>query len=274
MGFDLDSAPRSENENRRHLAVDGWWCRNGEVPIAGDLRPRTEAYQSTTVSGSGWVSARGSASDRRRRPPRSRSRPSVPGHGFGPERCGVPGTPRHRPAVAFGAGRASAPARRPAVARGVCPARVISATSGRLDGLRGGCDALLRYAIPEGAPLENVPLPARRDTGTFSRYGTPAGSRILVLSGARDSRAPGCTRRGESAMWVARGPRERCQATAGRVSVRRFARPFQRRLAPPRALRKTSFGSSAPGPVSPLHRPAVAFGAGRASAPARRPAVA
>jgi hypothetical protein len=194
VGFESDSAPRSENENRRHLAVDGWWCRNGEVPIAGDLRPRTEAYQSTTVSGSGWVSARGSASDRRRRPPRSRSRPSVPGHGFGPERCGVPGTPRHRPAVAFGAGRASVPARRPAVARDVCPARVISATSGRLDGLRGGCDALLRYAIPEGAPLENVPLPVRRDTGTFSRTAHPpvrefscsAGPVILVPRGARE----------------------------------------------------------------------------------------
>jgi hypothetical protein len=206
VGFESDSAPRSENENRRHLAVDGWWCRNGEVPIAGDLRPRTEAYQSTTVSGSGWVSARGSASDRRRRPPRSRSRPSVPGHGFGPERCGVPGTPRHRPAVAFGARRASAPARRPAVARGVCPARVISATSGRLDGLLGGCDALLRYAIPEGAPLENVPLPASEGHRHILKDGTPAGSRILVLSGARDSRAPGCTRRGETVTWVARGP--------------------------------------------------------------------
>jgi hypothetical protein len=51
--------------------------------------------------------------------------------------------------------------------------RSVSATSGRLDGLRGGCDALLRYAIPEGAPLENVPLPVRRDTGTFSRTARP-----------------------------------------------------------------------------------------------------
>jgi hypothetical protein len=134
--------------------------------------------------------------------------------GFG-ARGGVgDGTPRHRPAVAFGAGRASVPARRPAVARDVCPARVISATSGRLDGLRGGCDALLRYAIPEGAPLENVPLPARRDTGTFSRTAHPpvrefscsAGPVILVPRGAREGANRRCGSLGAHGSGARRPP--------------------------------------------------------------------
>jgi hypothetical protein len=60
-----------------------------------------------------------------------------------------PGSPPHRPAVAFGARRASAPARRPAVACGVRSPRSITATSGRLDGLLGGRDALFRVAKPE-----------------------------------------------------------------------------------------------------------------------------
>jgi hypothetical protein len=124
------------------------------------------------------------------------------------------GISRFRPAVAFGAGRASVPARRPAVARDVCPARVISATSGRLDGLRGGCDALLRYAIPEGAPLENVPLPARRDTGTFSRTAHPpvrefscsAGPVILVPRGAREGANRRCGSLGAHGSGARRPP--------------------------------------------------------------------
>jgi hypothetical protein len=51
-----------------------------------------------------------------------------------------------------------------------------------------------------------------------------------------------------------RGPWLRCQATAGRFPARRVARPFQRRLAPPRAFRRTSLGCSAPTPV-PAQRP-------------------
>jgi hypothetical protein len=83
------------------------------------------------------------------------------------------GSPFHRPAVAFGARRASVPARRPAVAWSVCDPRTTSATSGRLDGLLGSCDALLRHAIPGGAPLENVPKHARSVGGTFSRTARP-----------------------------------------------------------------------------------------------------
>jgi hypothetical protein len=44
-----------------------------------------------------------------------------------------------------------------------------------------------------------------------------------------------------------RGPRERCQATAGRSPVRRFARTPWRRLAPPRAFRRTSGSGSVSG---------------------------
>jgi hypothetical protein len=84
-----------------------------------------------------------------------------------------PVSPKHRPAVAFGARRASAPARRPAVAWGVRCARSDSATSGRLGGLLAGCDALLREAIPGGAPLENVPRGAGSVGGTFSRTARP-----------------------------------------------------------------------------------------------------
>jgi hypothetical protein len=81
----------------------------------------------------------------------------------GPDAAAVAGTrfSDHRPAVAFGARRASVPAHRPAVARGVCPARVISATSGRLDGLLACCCALLRHAIPGGAPHGIVPIETR-----------------------------------------------------------------------------------------------------------------
>jgi hypothetical protein len=80
---------------------------------------------------------------------------------------------KHRPSVAFGACRAWAPARRPAVASSVCRPRTASATSGRLDGLLAGWSALLRGALPEGAPLENVRKHARSVGGTFSRTARP-----------------------------------------------------------------------------------------------------
>jgi hypothetical protein len=112
------------------------------------------------------------------------------------------------------------------------------------------------HALPEGAPLENVPKHARSVCGTFSRTARPplrpypfSGSRVrepgtaerestnlhpesdrrmpgtrpscpwrqtspecavarrLVLSGARDSRAPGCTRTGAPVIRALRGPR-------------------------------------------------------------------
>jgi hypothetical protein len=70
----------------------------------------------------------------------------------------------------------------------------MSATSGRLGGLLGGCGALLRHATPEGAPLENVPKRARSVGGTFSRAARPpvravtcSGEHpILVPRGARE----------------------------------------------------------------------------------------
>jgi hypothetical protein len=48
---------------------------------------------------------------------------------------------------------------------------------------------------------------------------------------ARDSWALWSAKRGATVMGCDRGPRERCQATAGRFPARRVARPFQRRLA-------------------------------------------
>jgi hypothetical protein len=83
------------------------------------------------------------------------------------------GSSIHRPSVAFGAHRASAPARRPAATWCTLHSRVASVASGRLDGLLAGCDALLRYALPEGAPLENVPMQPRSVCGTFSRTARP-----------------------------------------------------------------------------------------------------
>jgi hypothetical protein len=145
-------------------------------------------------------------------------------------------------------------------------------------------------------------------------YCTPAGARTHVLRGARGSRAPVSTRCAQRWdvpgstfcrwRWVSMskmsnlailglpvtekrvpGTRKAVETTGGdrwrsigsrdpgrrrEASWSRGAAECDRRP----VLRRTSLGSSAPGPVSPLHRPAVAFGAGRASAPARRPAVA
>jgi hypothetical protein len=57
------------------------------------------------------------------------------------------------------------------------------------------------------------------------------GARCLVLSGARESRAPLSTPRGVAVGGASRGPRQRCLATAGRFPARRVTRRFQRRLA-------------------------------------------
>jgi hypothetical protein len=111
-----------------------------------------------------------------------------------------PVSSKDRPAVAFGACRASAPARRPAVARVGRLTRAVVATSGRLDGLLRCRCALLRLALPEGAPLENVPMQPRSVCGTFSRTARPpvraitcsAESVILGPQGARE----GANRRG------------------------------------------------------------------------------
>jgi hypothetical protein len=179
--------------------------------------------------------------------------------------CSAPehGSPRHRPAVTFGAHRASAPARRPAVACSIGHPRRISATSGRLDGLLGGCGALLRYAIPEGAPLENVPLPARRDTGTFSRTAHPPVREftcseehsILGPRGARERRYR------REARLEAHG--SGASRFAGCVSIAGMALLLQRRLAPPRAFRRTSFTAPAPDAAAAADQGALARDAPR-----------
>jgi hypothetical protein len=133
-------------------------------------------------------------------------RTRTPGTGsvHGPRRCGSLDSPLHRPAVAFGACRASAPARRPAVAWCVQRPHAGSATSGRLDGLLGGCDALLRHGIP-GEP-HTVLCPSKLERWRHNTvYCTPADARVLVLRGARESRTPRSTSRGESATWGTRG---------------------------------------------------------------------
>jgi hypothetical protein len=141
------------------------------------------------------------------------------------------GSSIHRPSVAFGARRASAPARRPAVARVGRLTRAVVATSGRLDGLLGGCGALLRYALPEGAPLENVPKQPRSVCGTFSRTARPpfpalrcsAQYGILGPSGAREGAQRRCVAVG------ARGCGARRPPVALRFNAQRNF--FRRRLA-------------------------------------------
>jgi hypothetical protein len=117
-----------------------------------------------------------------------------------------PVSPDHRPAVAFGARRASDPARRPAVATVDRVTRTVSATSGRLGGLLGGCGALLREAIPGEAPHGIVPIRTR----TLSAQCRVLHARrcaISALSEGRESRAPQCTRRGATEGGAPRGPR-------------------------------------------------------------------
>jgi hypothetical protein len=123
---------------------------------------------------------------RRLAPPRAFRRTS-----FGSSAPG-PVSPAHGPSVTCGF--ASAPARRPAVARVGRLTRAVVATSGRLDGLLRCRCALLRYALPEGAPLENVPMQPRSVCGTFSRtarpplrdFSCPAESVVLGPQGARE----------------------------------------------------------------------------------------
>jgi hypothetical protein len=74
------------------------------------------------------------------------------------------------------------------------------ATSGRLDGLLRCRCALLRYALPEGAPLENVPMQPRSVCGTFSRTARPPVRDVScsaghVFLGPREARE-GANRRG------------------------------------------------------------------------------
>jgi hypothetical protein len=107
------------------------------------------------------------------------------GAGHGPGFRGALMAPQHRPAVAFDAGRAWAPARRPAVACGESLPRSVSATCGRLDGLLGDCGALLRTPFPGEPHTVLCPLELGRWRHN-TVYCTPAGARPLVLCGARE----------------------------------------------------------------------------------------
>jgi hypothetical protein len=144
--------------------------------------PGWPGHPATATCGRGSV--RYSDSRQHRRPVRPRIPDTAPGHG---PRCrrrsrtellrstdGFPDHgPRSRPlseasnAAEHAALRASAPARRPAVACGVHFPRSVSATSGRLDGLLGGCDALARRAIPGGAPHGIVPIETRTPAAQY-----------------------------------------------------------------------------------------------------------
>ena len=116
------------------------------LPVPDTLGGRDTQRQQPAAGAASGTATADSTGDRfghgfRIRPPVTG--PGV-GGGRGPNCCGALMASHHRPAVALAALRASAPARRPAVACGVHFPRSVSATSGRLDGLLGGCDALLR----------------------------------------------------------------------------------------------------------------------------------
>jgi hypothetical protein len=66
-------------------------------------------------------------------------------------------------------------------------ARSISATSGRLDGLLGGCDALLRGAIPGGAPHGIVPNETRTPTAQCRVLHARRGANLRAQRGTRFS---------------------------------------------------------------------------------------
>jgi hypothetical protein len=155
-----------------------------------NVRDNVSAGVSVSVRGSGRDSDR----DQLRGLRRSRSSVTVAGHGHGPSRCGVLGPPKHRPAVAVGARRASAPARLPSATRIANPTRSPTVASGRLDGLPPPRCTLLRHALPEGAPLENVLFANSEVHRHILKDGTPTVAPLLVLHRARESRAALSTR--------------------------------------------------------------------------------
>jgi hypothetical protein len=146
----------------------------------------------------------------------------------------------------------------------------------RLDGLLGGCGALFRQAPSAGSPCRasGSRAPLKEEEGTLffrvalmiSPWLCVSVRKTIERGDQPDASGAGCLCR-STAEKVSHGGTE-----TRRWMTRRRAH-FSFRVAP-RALRRTSSSSSAPGPVSPDHRPAVAFGARRASAPARRPAAA
>jgi hypothetical protein len=108
---------------------------------------------------------------------------------------------------------------------------------GRIRPPPGGSAACLQaVARFSGRPFPGVPplrmclgeagASAAHSQGPHARRGAS-----LRAERARDSWALWSAKRGATVMGCDRGPRERCQATAGRFPARRVARPFQRRLA-------------------------------------------
>jgi hypothetical protein len=151
---------------------------------------------------------------------RSRYPDPVTGHGVGhgPRRCGSLGSPMHRPAVTFGARRASAPARR--------PAWWLSRTSPA--GHTWGSPT--RYCAHRNSNAGGtIPCTARPPWRDLS---CPAGHVILVLCRAREGEQQG---RGASG---ARG----CGAWRPPVASRPDAlrNVFSGAWHPPRAFRRTS----------------------------------
>jgi hypothetical protein len=118
--------------------------------------------------------------------------------------CRGPVSPSHRPSVTFGAHRTSAPARRPSVAWCVSP-------GGRLQ-------LVLRFArAGAGHRWKSIGWPSPGGRPAAARHPSfmapasvvtvaPAIARSHVLSGARDSRAPRCTRRGRNGSACHSGP--------------------------------------------------------------------
>jgi hypothetical protein len=92
--------------------------RNDHSPPEQRPHNGQDARRTTGSGDRGSGSDRFSGSQQHRAPVRSRqpATDTVTRVGHGPRRCGSLGSPMHRPAVTFGARRASAPARRPAVA--------------------------------------------------------------------------------------------------------------------------------------------------------------
>jgi hypothetical protein len=138
--------------------------------------------------------------------------------GFGARGGTGDGPSVHRPAVTFGARRASPPARHPAVAWGVRRTQSVTATSGRLGGLLGGCGALLREASKVFS-VSRVREPGTAENGT-TRLG-PEGDRRMP--GTR----PSCPRR---------------QASPLRPPVRYFTCSAGHGILGPRGARKRRIG--------------------------------
>jgi hypothetical protein len=134
-----------------------WWRGLPARAKTTRVRGRTTGRMPVTP----WVAAAGTATATAAAPGLGAVTGTGHGHRSRAEAMRVTWFSDHRPAVAFGACRASAPARRPAVAWCVHSTRSITATAGRLDGLLARWSTLFREAIPGGAPHGIVPIQTR-----------------------------------------------------------------------------------------------------------------